>query len=115
MRTANGREDCTGAGELIEAWAVLDETDEVGGPEENMDRFGVLNSEGWGVGFAGALLTGEARSRWSGAELGWALTGGRGEKMEVGVGGSARRGDGVVLAGFDVAGVGKVQLGVSCA
>lgn len=33
----------------MEAWAVLADNDEVGGPEENIDRFGVLKSEGcWG-------------------------------------------------------------------
>lgn len=55
---------------------MLADTDEVGGPEEKIDRFGVLNNEGWfieGVGEATwvELVTwvGEARSS-SGAELG---------------------------------------------
>lgn len=53
MRADSGRVDCTGEGELMEAWAVLAEMDEVGGPEKKIDRLGVLKREGWlmvGVG-----------------------------------------------------------------
>ena len=60
----------------MDACAVLAETDEVGGPEEKIDRLGVLNNEGWfieGVGEATwvewVTWVGEARSN-SGAELG---------------------------------------------
>ena len=42
--------DCTGEGELMEACAVLEEREEVGGPEENIDLLGVLKREGWFVG-----------------------------------------------------------------
>lgn len=31
----------------MDAWAVLAEMEEVGGPEEKMERLGVLNSVGW--------------------------------------------------------------------
>jgi len=53
VRADSGRVDCTGEGELMEAWAVLAEMDEVGGPEKKIDRLGVLKREGWlmvGVG-----------------------------------------------------------------
>ena len=60
----------------MEACAVLADTDEVGGPEEKIDRLGVLNNEGWfieGVGEATwvelVAWVEEARSN-SGAELG---------------------------------------------
>ena len=79
--------DGTGKGELMDAWAVLDETEEVGGPEENIDRFGVLKRDGCVIGGVGLVVvcTGIARSS-SGAELVWYLEGGRGEKMELSVG-----------------------------
>ena len=46
MRADSGVVGWTGDGELIEACAVLADTDEVGGPEEKIDRLGVLNNEG---------------------------------------------------------------------
>lgn len=90
----------TGDGELMDACAVLADNEEVGGPEEKIDRLGVLNNEGVGeailVGFG--TFVGEARS---GVEFG---CGGRGEKMEP----SAGPGEGVFLADVDA---GKVQVG----
>lgn len=60
----------------MDACAVLAETDEVGGPEEKIDRLGVLNNEGWFIEGAGEVTwvewltcVGETRSN-SGAELG---------------------------------------------
>ena len=60
----------------MEACAVLADTDEVGGPEEKIDRFGVLNREGWFIAGGGgatrvwvATWVGEVKSS-SGAELG---------------------------------------------
>ena len=60
----------------MEACAVLEDSDEFGGPEENMLRLGVLNNEGWfieGVGEATwvelVAWVEEVRSN-SGAELG---------------------------------------------
>ena len=50
VKADNGREELTGEGALIEAWAVLADTEEVGGPEEKMDRLGVLKSEDWCAG-----------------------------------------------------------------
>ena len=41
MRAASGSVGLVFGGPLIEAWAVLAETEEVGGPEEKMERFGV--------------------------------------------------------------------------
>ena len=50
VRADSGLAAFTSGGGLIEACAVLAETDAVGGPEENMDRFGVLNTaDGWNV------------------------------------------------------------------
>ena len=66
----------TGDGELMDACAVLADTDEVGGPEEKIDRLGVLNNEGWVIEGVGDVTlvgletcVGEVRSS-SGAELG---------------------------------------------
>lgn len=42
VKTDNGREIVEGRAGLIEAWAVLTETDAVAGPEEKIDRCGVL-------------------------------------------------------------------------
>ena len=53
MSVDSGWVGWTGDGELMEACAVLADTEEVGGPEEKIDRLGVLNKEGWlidGVG-----------------------------------------------------------------
>ena len=59
----------------MDACAVLADTDEVGGPDEKIDRLGVLNNEGWLVEGVGdrmwvGLVTcgGEVRSN-SGAGL----------------------------------------------
>ena len=46
---ASGLEVLDEAAELIEAWAVLAESDAVGGPDENMDLVGVLNMVVCGV------------------------------------------------------------------
>lgn len=46
VRADKGWVECTGEGELMDANAVFEEIEEVGGPEEKIDRFGVLNSEG---------------------------------------------------------------------
>lgn len=45
MRAASGSVALMVDGPLIEAWAVLAETDEVGGPEEKIERFGVEKNE----------------------------------------------------------------------
>ena len=42
VKTDNGREIVEGRAGLIEAWAVFTDTDAVAGPEENIDRCGVL-------------------------------------------------------------------------
>ena len=42
MRADNGSEEFVFDGALNEAWAVLAETEDVGGPEEKIDRLGVL-------------------------------------------------------------------------
>ena len=39
-----GSDELTGGGELMDAWAVLTEIEDVGGPDEKIDRLGVLNS-----------------------------------------------------------------------
>ena len=110
MRVDSGWVGWTGDGELIEACAVLADTEEVGGPVENIDRLGVLNKEGWLIDGVGGLTwvgletwVGEARSS-SGAELVWYLGGGRGEKMDS----SAGPGEGVFLADVDA---GNEQVG----
>ena len=45
FRADKGRDEFTGDGALIEACAVLADIEEVGGPDENMERFGVLKRE----------------------------------------------------------------------
>lgn len=50
----NGRMEFTGEGALIDACAVFAESEDVGGPEANMDRFGVLKSEGCCAEWIGA-------------------------------------------------------------
>ena len=47
MRADSGLVGLTGEGELMDACAVLADMDEVGGPEEKMDRLGVLKREDW--------------------------------------------------------------------
>ena len=46
VKADNGRVELDGGGELMEAWAVFMEIEEVGGPEEKMERPGVLKSGG---------------------------------------------------------------------
>lgn len=46
VRADNGPAELAGGGALIDACAVLEETEDVGGPEENIDRVGVVKSEG---------------------------------------------------------------------
>lgn len=41
-----GRVEFAGEGALIDACAVFAESEDVGGPEAKMERFGVLKSEG---------------------------------------------------------------------
>ena len=103
MRVDSGWVGWTGDGELMEACAVLADMEEVGGPVEKIDRLGVLNKEGWLIDGVGEVTlveletcVGEGRSS-SGAELGWYLGGGRGEKMDS----SAGPGEGVFLADVD--------------
>lgn len=53
----------------MEACAVLEETEEVGGPDEKMDLLGVLKSEGWlAAGGELEVWVGAGRSS-SGAEF----------------------------------------------
>ena len=94
----------------MDACAVLADTDDVGGPEEKIDRLGVLNNEGWFIEGVGDVMlvgletcVGEVRSC-SGEELGVYLGGGRGEKMVP----AAVPCEGVFLAYVDA---GKVQVG----
>lgn len=47
MRADNGPVELTGDGALIDACAVFAEREEVGGPEENIERVGVVK---WDVG-----------------------------------------------------------------
>jgi hypothetical protein len=54
----------------MDASAVLEDTEEVGGPDENIDRLGVLNNDGWFTEGAGGLTGVEAARLSSGAELG---------------------------------------------
>lgn len=70
MRADRGWVDCTGEGELIEACAVLAETEEVGGPDEKMDRPGVLKREDWLTVGAGLGRFLEVARSSSGAEFG---------------------------------------------
>jgi hypothetical protein len=42
VRADSGPAEFTGGGALIDAFAVFAESEEVGGPEENIDRFGVV-------------------------------------------------------------------------
>ena len=44
MSAESGLEGLAGEGALIEACAVFTEIEEVGGPDENIERLGVLNS-----------------------------------------------------------------------
>ena len=44
MSADSGREGLTGEGALIDACAVLTEIEEVGGPDEKIERLGVLKS-----------------------------------------------------------------------
>ena len=46
MRADNGCCELGGCGLLIDAWAVLTDMEEVGGPEENIDRLGFENRGG---------------------------------------------------------------------
>lgn len=53
----NGREELAGEGALIDACAVFADSEDVGGPEAKMERFGVLKSDGWcakGMGAPGS-------------------------------------------------------------
>lgn len=102
VKADKGREELTGEGALMEAWAVLTDTEEVGGPEEKMDRFGVLKSEDWCTGTWGA-----ARSN-SGAGSGSVRGVERREKMVPAAEVSAKRGEGEVLVEFE----GKAQVGM---
>ncbi len=43
VSAAKGRDEFVRTAPLREAWAVLTETDDVGGPDEKMERFGVVN------------------------------------------------------------------------
>lgn len=45
MRADNGPAEFTGDGALIDACAVFAERKEVGGPEEKIERVGVVKSE----------------------------------------------------------------------
>lgn len=45
MRADNGPTEFTGGGALMDACAVFEEMEEVGGPDENIDRVGVVKSE----------------------------------------------------------------------
>lgn len=91
VRADSGRDEFTGEGALIEAWAVLAETEDVGGPEEKIDRLGVLKREVWCMETLGA-----ARSS-SGAGAGSARWCGRGEKMVPTADVSTSLGEGEVL------------------
>ena len=43
VKAARGRDDPLGDGALIDAWAVLADTEAVGRPGEKIERFGVRN------------------------------------------------------------------------
>lgn len=45
VRPDSGPAEFTGDGALMDACAVFEEREEVGGPEENIDRFGVVKSD----------------------------------------------------------------------
>ena len=46
VRADKGIEEFPCGGALIEAWAVMADTEDVGGPEENMDLLGVVKRAG---------------------------------------------------------------------
>lgn len=56
VRADNGPAEFAGKGALMDACAVFEEREEVGGPEENIDRVGVVNSD-VGCPKAGGTLT----------------------------------------------------------
>lgn len=98
VRAERGRVELTVVGELMEAWARLADTDEVGGPEDKIDRPGVLNRERCCVGGFGA-----ARSS-SGTGVGSARGTERREKMGAAAEASVGRGEGeslVIVGGKD--------------
>lgn len=98
VRADRGRAELTFVGELIEAWAKLADTEEVGGPEEKIDRLGVLNREECCV-----VAFGAARSS-SGTGAGSARGVERREKMVAAAEVSVGRGEGeslVMMGGKD--------------
>ena len=97
----NGTEEFAGAGWLIEAWAVLDDRDEVGGPEK-IDLLGVPNGA---ASCEGGKFSAASSS---GAEFAPLCAAGRGEKMLPDVDDSISVGEGVFLG--DVA-EGNPQVG----
>ena len=46
VRVESGRAELTGGGVLIDACAILPDSEDVGGPVEKIERFCVLNCEG---------------------------------------------------------------------
>lgn len=87
----SGCAELTGGGVLIDAWAVLADSEDVGGPEENIERFGVVNCEG-------GCEIGLDKAEWtSGAEPAWTRGAGREEKTEPWFEASAGCGDDVSL------------------
>ncbi len=104
-RVESGCAELTGGGVLIDAWAVLADSEDVGGPEEKIERFGVVNCEGCcEVGFEEAEWT-------SGAETAWTRGTGREEKTDPWFVVSATCGDDMSLEEVDA---GNVHNG-SCA
>ena len=58
VRTDNGLDMVEGRAGLIDAWAVLTETEAVAGPEAKMERDGVLNNGAWDEDDSPVLVVG---------------------------------------------------------
>ncbi len=98
----NGLDELPGGGALIEACAVLADTEAIGGPEEKIERLGVLKSEGCCADGATFARSSSGVGRIVLREVDW------GEKTVLELAASAKPGEGDFL---DTGADGKDQVG----
>lgn len=102
VKADNGLDEFPGGGALIEACAVLADTEAVGGPEEKIERLGVLKSEDCCADGATVARSSSGVGRIVLRDVDW------GQKSVLEVAASARSGEGDLL---DTAADGKDQVG----